>query len=66
MSTCPEVVAARHIEMRVLGISLISNVLTGDPVSHEEVLAAAGEAAERFCRLVEAVVGRLGAEQGSG
>ena len=57
MSTCPEVVAARHLGLRVLGISLITNVLNGQPVSHEEVLATASEAAERFCRLVETVVG---------
>ena len=66
MSTCPEVVTARHQGLRVLGISLITNVLTGDPVSHDEVLATADEAAGRFCRLVEAIVGRLGAEQGAG
>ncbi|HEU0167814.1 MAG TPA: purine-nucleoside phosphorylase [Chloroflexota bacterium] len=62
MSTCPEVVAARHMGMRVLGISLISNVLTGEPVSHEEVLATADAAAQRFCGLVERIVERLGAE----
>ena len=66
MSTCPEVVAARHMGLRVLGMSLISNVLTGEPVSHEEVLATANEAAQRFCGLVERIVERLGAEQRAG
>jgi purine-nucleoside phosphorylase len=56
MSTCPEVVMARYLGMRVLGISLISNVLTGDPVSHEEVLAAAEGASARFCDLIEALL----------
>ena len=56
MSTCPEVVAARHMGLRVLGISLISNAITGAPVNHEEVLAAGEAAAERFCRLVEGVL----------
>lgn len=56
MSTCPEVVIARHMGTRVLGISLITNVLTGKPVSHEEVLAAASAASSKFCDLVEAIL----------
>jgi purine-nucleoside phosphorylase len=45
MSTVPEVIVARHMGMRVLGISGISNAAVHDPdaeeeVSHEEVLAA--------------------------
>lgn len=57
MSTCPEVVVARHMGLPVLGISLITNVLTGEPVSHEQVLAAADAAGGRFCDLVEGVLG---------
>ena len=56
MSTCPEVVVARHMSLRVLGVSLITNVLTGQPVSHEEVLSVAAAAADRFCDLAEGVV----------
>jgi len=56
MSTCPEVVVARHTSLPVLGISLITNVLTGAPVTHEEVLAAADVAAGRFCDLVEGIL----------
>jgi purine-nucleoside phosphorylase len=63
MSTCPEVIVARHMGLRVLGLSLITNVLTGEPVRHEEVLDTAAAAAERFCWLVEAVAGRLPDEQ---
>jgi hypothetical protein len=45
MSAVPEVIVARHMDMRVLGLSGISNVAAHDPdaeqeASHEEVLAA--------------------------
>ncbi|HEX6511852.1 MAG TPA: purine-nucleoside phosphorylase [Chloroflexota bacterium] len=66
MSTCPEVVVARHMGLRVLGISLITNVLTGKPVSHEEVLATASAAAERFSALVEAILAELPLPLGDG
>ncbi len=59
MSTCPEVVAARHAGLAVLGLSLITNVLTGAPVSHDEVLAVAADASVRLCDLVEALVAAL-------
>ncbi|HEY0754144.1 MAG TPA: purine-nucleoside phosphorylase [Ktedonobacteraceae bacterium] len=51
MSTAPEVVVARHMGMRVLGISLLTNMATGvedENVSHEEVLSVADEASQRF------------------
>ncbi|HEU5378501.1 MAG TPA: purine-nucleoside phosphorylase [Ktedonobacteraceae bacterium] len=54
MSTAPEVVVARHMGMRVLGISLITNAATGDEseeVRHEEVLSTADAARERFIAL---------------
>lgn len=60
MSTCPEVLAARHMSLRVLGISLISNVIAGQPVSHEEVLAAGVAAGARFSGLVEGILGSAG------
>ncbi len=59
MSTVPEVVVARHMAVAVLGISLITNLITGAPTSHEEVLATARTAEEPFARLVEGVVSRL-------
>ena len=55
MSTAPEVVVARHMGMRVLGISLITNAATGaesEDVKHEEVLTTADAARERFTALV--------------
>ena len=55
MSTAPEVVVARHMAMRVLGLSLITNKATGDDmeeVKHEEVLTAASAASAKFIQLM--------------
>lgn len=59
MSTAPEVLVARHEGMRVLGISLISNMATGDEsegVDHADVLATADAARPRFAALVRGIV----------
>lgn len=59
MSTAPEVVVARHMGMRVLGISLITNTATGDDteeVNHAEVLAAADAARPKFAALVRGIL----------
>jgi purine-nucleoside phosphorylase len=62
MSTAPEVLVARHMGMRVLGISLITNSATGEEaleVSHSEVLATADASRTRFASLVRGIVGAL-------
>jgi purine-nucleoside phosphorylase len=60
MSTVPEVIAANHAGMRVLGFSAITNKATGEadqePDSHEEVLAMANVAGENLVRLVREVI----------
>ena len=59
MSTAPEVVVARHMGMRVLGLSLITNTATGDvteKVNHTEVLATADAARVRFAMLVRGIL----------
>ncbi|HJT57970.1 MAG TPA: purine-nucleoside phosphorylase [Ktedonobacteraceae bacterium] len=55
MSTAPEVVVARHMGMRVLGLSLITNKATGDDieeVKHDEVLTTASAARAKFTQLM--------------
>ena len=62
MSTIPEVIVARHGEMRVLGISCITNMAVPDweePVDHEGVLAVAAAARPRFAALVRGVLDAL-------
>jgi purine-nucleoside phosphorylase len=62
MSTTLEAIAAREAGMEVLGISLVTNLaagITGDPLDHEEVLAAGQEAATRMGKLLGEVVPRI-------
>ncbi len=59
MSTVPEVIAARHLGMRVLGLTAITDMATGEQaevVTHESVLAVALELEPRFVRLVRRIV----------
>ena len=62
MSTTLEAIAARHVGLEVLGISLVTNPaagIGGTPLSHEEVIEAGQDAAERCGSLLAAIVGRL-------
>jgi purine-nucleoside phosphorylase len=62
MSTAPEVVVARHMDMKVLGISLITNAATGaesENVNHEEVLTTANAARAHFVALVLGILSRI-------
>ncbi len=63
MSTVPEVIAAVHMGMRVLGISIITDACLPDalkPVDIAQIIATAGAAEPDLTRLVTAVLGRMG------
>ena len=62
MSTAPEAIAAAHCGMRVLGLTLCTNMAAGvldEPLSGEEVLSAAEEARPRFSALVRGCLTRV-------
>lgn len=64
MSTVPEVIAARHMNMRVLAVSVVTDECFPDalaPVSLEEIIAAAGKAEPHLTRLMSAIVSTVGA-----
>lgn len=59
MSTVLETIAARHLGVEVLGISLATNLAAGlspEPLDHADVLAAAAEAETRVVELLRGVV----------
>jgi purine-nucleoside phosphorylase len=65
MSTALEAVAARWAGIRVCGISLVTNPgagVTGEPLSHAEVLAAANAAGPRLAKVIGRFVAELSAE----
>ncbi len=62
MSTVPEVVAANHAKMNVLGISCITNMAAGvfdKPLSHEEVIETTNAVKYDFVRYIKKIIGGL-------
>lgn len=59
MSTVPEVIAAAHAGIKVLGISCITDKAVGEelePLSHEQVMEMARQARPRFISLIKAIL----------
>jgi purine-nucleoside phosphorylase len=59
MSTVLEAIAARHLGLEVMGVSLVTNLAAGlspEPLDHGDVLAASGEAGDRLGRLLAGIV----------
>ena len=62
MSTVPEVIVARHANMRVLGVSIVTDECFPDalePVDVETIIRVAGEAEPRMTRVIRDTIARL-------
>jgi purine-nucleoside phosphorylase len=62
MSTVPEVIVAKHAGMRVLGLSIITDMCLPDnlePATVEKIIAVANRAEPRLTQLVTGVLERL-------
>ena len=62
MSTVLECIAARWVGLEVCGVTLVTNAgagYTGEPLNHEEVLAAGAEAGPRLARLIRRFIADL-------
>jgi purine-nucleoside phosphorylase len=63
MSTVPEVIAARHLGVRCLALSCVTNMAAGvlpEPIEHEKVLAIGAAASTDLIALLREVVPALG------
>jgi len=67
LSTVLECIAARWVGLEVCGVSLVTNAgagYSGEPLTHEEVLAAGQVAGPRLARVIRRFVAELPADRG--
>ena len=64
MSTVPEVIVANHMGIKVLGISVVTNLaagISGEKLSHKEVLDTGQQVRGTLAQLLKELLPRLGA-----
>jgi len=62
MSTVPEAICARHMGVRVAGVSCITNLAAGlsaEPLNHQEVIETGERVKTNFIRLLNRVIPRM-------
>lgn len=62
MSTVPEVIAANHCGIKVLGISCITNMAAGilnQPLIHSEVIETSNKVKNKFTKLVSEIIKKI-------
>jgi purine-nucleoside phosphorylase len=66
MSTVPEVIMANYLGMKVLGLSMITNMAAGinpKPMSHQVVIKVAKKGSAKFSSLVRGIIEALGLQK---
>ena len=67
MSTVPEAISAAHCNMKIIGISCITNMAAGvldkpldhSVLQHEEVIETANIVKEKFTRLLQGIIEQI-------